>query len=225
MSNVPTSTTDRGEGFCPECGQSLQLTRHPTDVPKRRTAEPWLVAIVGLCLAVVFGTRTWQARDALADLDRQIAVGRTALTHDVFGASSKRAMAQAEAVTALQTDRASLQQRSARDRTGLGLGLIGLVAGVGAPIRSAQGLTVRRWRGHAGTDGPPSPRNAPGQIAASLGAMGSDLASSLFRVLLIVFGGSVAGQLIRGVPLTLDVVDQALGRTIEIVTAVGGMLG
>jgi hypothetical protein len=55
--------------------------------------------------------------------------------------------------------------------------------------------------------------------------MGDALAGSLFRALLIVFGGSVAGQLLRGVPLTPDVVDQALARTIEMVTAIGGMHG
>jgi len=224
MSTIPTSTTDRGEGFCPECGQSLQLTRHPRDVPKRQTAEPWLLAIVGLYLVVVFGARSWQAHDAIAGLDREIAVGRTALIHDVFGASGKQAVVQGEAVIALQTDRASWQQRFARDLTGLGLGLIWLVAGAGAPIRSLWRLAARRWRGHADLDGPPPSRNAPGQIAASLWAMGSALAGSLFRVLLVAFGSSVAGQLIRGVPLTVDMVDQELTRTIEIVTAIRGML-
>jgi hypothetical protein len=145
--------------------------------------------------------------------------------HDAFGSPSNQAMAQAETVNPLLADRRSLQQRFARDFTGLVLGLIGLVAGVGALSRLHPGLAVRRLREYAGIDGPPTSRNALGQITVSLGVIGNGLARSLYSVLLIVFIGSVAGQLIRGVPPTLDAADQALAHTVEIVAAIGGMIG
>lgn len=224
MRDSSASTANPGECFCPECGQSLQLTRHPGDVTRRRTPEPWLLAIVGLYLAVLFGARTWQVHGVLVSFDRQIEDGRTAMMHDVFGSPSNRAMVQAENVVPLLTDRVALQRGFERNVTGLVLGLVAIVTAVGTPIRTALGLAARRWQGHAEIDGPSYSSLSLVSFLIRLWALGDTLARLLFRLLLIVFGGAVAAQMVRGVPLTLDVVDQALTRTVDVVTAIGGML-
>jgi len=130
-SGVAPAGLDRGEPCCPECGQSLNLRRGPDGAPPRSTAVWRPLAVVGLCLVLLFGIRTWQARGALASLDREIADRRADLGHDVFVPPSAQAMLQAEAIEPLLPGRAPLQRRLQGDLTGLALGLIGLVAGAG----------------------------------------------------------------------------------------------
>jgi hypothetical protein len=50
------------------------------------------------------------------------------------------------------------------------------------------------------------------------------LAGSCFQVLFILFGCCVATRLVRGVPPTLDLIDHALARTLEMVIAGGDAL-
>src|ERR1700694_3720867 len=101
MRDGPASTADRGECYCPECGQSLHFTRYPGDDTKRRTPERWLLALVGLYLAVLFGARTWQVHGVLVGFDRQIEDGRTAMMPGVFGSARNRARGTAETGGAL----------------------------------------------------------------------------------------------------------------------------
>src|SRR5215469_2762132 len=109
-SGVAPAGLDRGEPYCPECGQSLNLRRGPDGAPPRSTAGWQPLAVVGLCLVLLFGIRTWQARGALASLDREIAERRAAMGHDVFGPPSNQAMVQAEAIEPVLPDRAPLQR-------------------------------------------------------------------------------------------------------------------
>src|SRR5262249_5296616 len=81
----------------PGGGESLDPRRDPGGAPARPTAGWRLLAVIGLCLVLLFGVRTWQARGALASLDREIADRRAAIGHDVFGPPSNQAMLQAEA--------------------------------------------------------------------------------------------------------------------------------
>jgi hypothetical protein len=64
--NATQSASEEGDdAFCPECGQSLVLTRHEKAMVKRRTLEPFVFLIFGLCLVVVFGLRVWNTHREL----------------------------------------------------------------------------------------------------------------------------------------------------------------
>src|SRR5262245_26636507 len=117
------------------------------------------LAVIGLCLVLLFGIRSWQARGALASLDREIVDRRTDMGHDVFGPPSAQAILQAEAIEPLRPERAPLQRRLQGDLTGLALGLIGLVAGAGPRRGPLLRLVGPRQRGTVGTDDVSPPRD------------------------------------------------------------------
>jgi hypothetical protein len=224
-SGVAAPVCDRGTGYCPECGQSLDLARRRDGVVLQRAAGRWPVAVVGLCLILLFGFRTWQAHDTLVGLDREIAGSRAAMAHDVFGPPSNQAVVQAETVSPLLPDRAQLRQQLTDDLTGLALGLIALAAGAGGWNRSLVPIMRRPGQGHVAGQRASHPLDALVGIIATLAGAGNALAGSFVQVLLILFGYFVAAQLVRGGPSTLDLLDQALARTVEIVSTVGRMLG
>src|SRR5690348_15181435 len=80
---APTCTSrpageHRDEGYCPECGQSLDLTRHRETPIKRRTLEPFVFLIFGLCLTVAFGMRAWHTHVGMVGLGQEMASWRVA---------------------------------------------------------------------------------------------------------------------------------------------------
>lgn len=215
--------TEREKGFCPECGQPLKLTRPVHRASGHQTIEPWLLALVGLFLAFTYGVRVWHGQETLVSLDRQIAGERMAKMHDAYGYPSNQVMLQAEFLSNHLRDRRQTQRRIEHDSAGLGIGLIGLLAGAGLLVgRLSAGF---RRRTHKGASGPSSCRTHPGRFLVALWGAGTAVTRSIYLVLLIVFVGCAGTRLIQGVPPTLGLADQALDHTVEIVVAVGGMLG
>jgi hypothetical protein len=225
-SENPLSAAGPEKGYCPECGQSLDLSGRLHVATGRGAARRWLLAIVGICLAVLFGVRTWHARDALAGLDRQIEDRRDVTMHDVFGTPSNQEMLRDEMVSPLLADRVSLQQSFDRAATGLMLGFLAIATSIaaGPPVRPSWNLAPGSRRRSEELHGRRSSRGSPVLVAIRLGAVGDYLVGSLFGTLLVVFGGSVVASVVQGVPASPELIEQALTRTVDVVAAVGGMI-
>ena len=203
----PASDDGGGEGFCPECGQSLDLTRHKKVLAKRRTLEPYIFLIFGLCLLVVFGTRAWNGHLEFSSVDQQIAALRvstlTSKVDDTMG-------------EVLEQQR-NLQLDFQQDITGLGLGLFTLVVGSVSCLRerpeAVEGRRKRLIAQRLVSSGRP-------RAGGSLWVPVELVAITIARMLLLIFVTIIGLQLLRGVPLSPQLVDQALTRTVAVVVSI-----
>ena len=221
MSEMSETAVAREESFCPECGQSLDLARHAKTPVKRRTREPFVFLVFGLCLTVVFGLRTGNALTQLSSVDQQIAALRAQATQEPVRRPGNPSMIVADTLDEVLTNQIDQRVAFQRDVTGLGLGLLTLVVGAvswlhgrlepvdGRRMRMSQ-QSVRR------SDRP--------QIEGSPWHLGGLLATTLVRMLLLLFATNVGLQLIRGTPPSLQLVDEALTRIIAIVVTIANPL-
>jgi hypothetical protein len=203
----PSPDAERDESFCPECGQSLDLARHAEAPVKRRTLEPFVFLFFGLCLLVVFGTRAWNAHLQFSSVDQQIAALRvqtlTSKLDDTMG-------------EVLEQQR-NLQLGFQQDIAGLGLGLLTLIVGAVSWLHERPEVADGQQNGLRPQHLPPSRRSQVGRSPWELGAL---VATTLVRMLLLLFVSIVGLQLIRGSPPSLQLVDEALTRIIAIVVTI-----
>lgn len=78
---------------------------------------------------------------------------------------------------------------------------------------------------HEGISRPSSRRVHPAQFLVAFWGAGTAMTRSIYLVLLIVFVGCAGAWLIQGVPPTPGLAYQSLDHTVEIIVAVGTMLG
>ena len=123
VDEVSTSDGEGDEPFCPECGQSLDLARLQETPVKRRTLEPFVLLVFGLCLTAAFGLRAWDTLTQLSSLDQQTAaLGRA--VQGTFPKPGNPSMIVADTMSEVLSEQAALQVGLQRDLTGLGLGTL-----------------------------------------------------------------------------------------------------
>ena len=201
------SEVDGAGPFCPECGQSLDLARHAKAPVQRRTMEPFVFLIFGLCLTVAFGIRAWNTHREFSGIDQQIAALRvqtlTLKVDDTLGEVLEQ--------------QAALRIGFQRDVTGLVFGLLTVIVGAVSWLheRSEVGDGHRNRMGSQHLVS--SDRRQGGGSTRTLGLL---LATTLVRMILLLFVIVVGLQLIRGVPPSLQLLDQALTRTITVINGI-----
>src|SRR5689334_14865433 len=82
--DVAASISEAGNSYCPECGQSLDLSHHFIVSTGQRTWESYVFAILGLFLVVVFGLNASRAHRGLFDIDQQIADSLASIKVDAY---------------------------------------------------------------------------------------------------------------------------------------------
>src|SRR5690349_7434768 len=136
-----------GDGpFCPECGQSLDFARHEKEPVKRRTLEPFVFLIFGLCLTVAFGLRTWDAHLALPSLEQHIAAlsSRAPATDGDRPRPGNPSMVVADTMGEVLEEQLDLRLAFQRGITGLGLGLFTIVVGAMSWLRESPELVAEQ---------------------------------------------------------------------------------
>lgn len=225
MDTVLMQRTERGDAsatladrdsYCPECGQSLDLSRHSRVPPSRKTWEPWLFLAVGLGLAILFGLQVRQVREEMIGVDQQIAASGSTSTNDAYGTRSNQQMLRNDQKNPLLTYHALLRRDLNRDEIGFSLGLLAIAVGISSAIR--------RRQGRGGSLGEILAESVLGQIMLGLWGCAEILAGSVLRALVIVFALGVGGQILRGAPPTPALVEQAFRHSADILTTIGGML-
>ena len=204
------STGEPGESYCPECGQSLDLTRYQEAPVKRWTLEPFVFLIFGLCLTVVFGLRTWNSHSQLSSLDKQIAALR----------ARQSALEVGDTMGELLTEQAALQVGLQRDLTGLGLGLFTTVVGAVNWLCERHEPVDERRRG-TGFRGFLLPVRL--QVGTGPWALGAVVAITMVRMGLMMFVTIIVPQLLHNVPPSLQLVDRALTRIAALVSTILAM--
>ena len=217
------ASDDDGGGFCPECGQSLDLARHQEAAVKPRTLEPVVFLVFGLFLAVVFGLRAWGAAAQLSSLDQQIAAlrVRAQAVQGILPKPVNPAMIVADTMSEVLTERIDQQVAFQRDVTGLGLGLLTLI--VGAVSWSQERTDV--------VDGAPKqkgPQHIPSSnllhVRGGPWGLAGLVATTLVRMVLLLFVIIVGLQLIQGSPPSLQLMDQALTRVVAVIVTIARTL-
>ena len=214
MSEIPLAAIEEGgEGFCPECGQSLDLTRHHTTLANRRTPEPIVFLIFGLCLVIVFGFRAWDTHLRISNIDQKIMALRAQAANGIHPTPGNPAMIVADMLDDALTDQLSLDVAFQRDVTGLGLGFLAVVVGAVCWLRERPEVWDQR-RKRLGLE---AMRPSSQLAGVSLWNLGDFVARTLVRVLLIMFVALVRQRLILGVPTPLELFDQVLTRLVVLV--------
>lgn len=211
-----------GDGpFCPECGQSLDLTRHRKIPAKRRTREPFVFLILGLCLTVAFGLRAWNTQAQLSRLDQQIAALRAQATQGPVSRPGNPAMIVADTLDEVLTDQQALQVGFNRDVTGIELGLFTIIVGAASWLLERREVANGRRKRVSPQDLPSSGRPQAGSSPWEPGCL---VATTLVRTILLMFVAIVGIQLIHGVSPSLQLIDQALTRIAALVETIASSL-
>jgi len=204
-SGVPGSPGSPEECFCPECGQSLDLSRHVAVPTGQRTLEPYIFAIFGLALVVIFGINAWYAHRAMVAIDQQMADSRASIAQGAYGSASDQERVVARTVTSYLTERLPIQQRFDQDVAGLALGFVAITVGVGTQIRQRRELSGSTHDGLVM------------KVTLKLWALGNSVTRPLLWAALMLGASLTVSQIIQGEPLTLDLMNHALERTVEVI--------
>jgi len=211
-SGVPGSPGEPGESFCPECGQSLDLSRHMAVPTGQRTLGSYVFATFGLVFVVVFGINGWYAHRAIVAIDQQIVDSRTSRVQDVYGSPSDQERVAAGTVISYLTERLPIQQRFDQNVAGLALGILATTVGVGTQIRQ------RRERSGS------TYHSLLGKVTLKLWDLGNSVMRPFLWTVLMLGASLTVSHVIQGEPLTLDLMNRALERTVAIVVTVTNAL-
>lgn len=221
-SEMTVSASEPDQPYCPECGRSLDRSRH-ADVPRPRgTLEPWAQVIFGVILLLLFGIQLPHGYALLVSVDREIADDRVAAQRDVSG--DPGGMLQTRGYSELLVYRMQVKRTFERAEAGFALGVVATAIGI-FPLVCARRQVIARGSGTTGV-GPLTSRPAAGVGALVLvGTWVASVARGVVRVLMVAAGVALLMELLRGTPLTAGLVEQVLDRTIDRAIAVVGLLG
>ena len=207
---IPALMHDQPETYCPECGQSLDLSRHMALPTGQRTLEACVFALFGLVFVVLFAVNGWYTHRAMLDIDQQIVDSWASIAQDAYGSPSDQERAAARTLNSFLTERLPIQQRFDHDVVGVAFGVMMVTLGVGTLIRQ------RRERG--GLAGP-SCRGLPTETLCRLWDLGRSVTTPFVWTVVLLCVGVTVDDIIRGEPLTLELLGRALERTVTIVVA------
>lgn len=215
------SEDDADGEFCPECGQSLDLTRHEKAAVRHRRLEPLVFLVFGMCLTIAFGLRTGNTVDQLSSLDQQIVALRARAAQGTLPKPGNPAMIVEDTMAEVRTEQIDVQLTFQRDVTGLGLGLFTLVVGAVSRLRQRPRPADARQRPNK-PHGPSSSDHPP--VAGGAWELGGIVATTLVRMLLLLFVTTIGLLMIQGTPPSVQLLDQTLTRITEIVATIARSL-
>jgi hypothetical protein len=212
--------------FCPECGQLMRAHQFdPTwSRAQRSSFWPCVLLIVGVCLAVTFGSRALTSYRSVVDT-RALQQGLTASTSASATGTSNPDVRLAQAADAARLREISGGATRQLDREALAcaLGLATIVVGLGALARPK---VLRRAEQRLAPKGADlfSGRDAGIPPALKAWTFAESVYMSAVRVFLVVCICLTASRLIQGDPPSWILVDQALNRALDVVIAISSML-
>ena len=204
-----------GEDFCSECGQSLDLlvpssTRQAASWDRR----PWILAALGIYLAVAFGIEAGSAYRLVAarqaDLGQVAAqcVTLTGIDPSCYDDAAKKGL---DPVLASLARYASVEQAARRDLAVATIGLVAGLTGIGAAVRSRS-----QSRGGPRT----SKRARLLRLVLDIAVLGETALTPCAQIFLGATGVLAVARLLRGTPPTWELVAWGIHRTIELVIAI-----
>lgn len=211
IDQVGTSTEGLGNSFCPECGQSLDLSRQASVPTRHRPLEPYAFAIFGLFIVVVFSNNAWQAQVTLAAINFQMEDSRTSVSVDAFSSVSDQERAVTRIVNGYLAERHTVQEKFAHDMVGVGFGVVVTTLGIGTLIqRRREELRPAFTTRH-------------GLIVALLRRLwdlGTLATKPIVWTVLLILAVVTLGLIIRGDLPTLGLLERGLERTLDITIGV-----
>jgi hypothetical protein len=212
---IIASRPESADGYCPECGQPLEwLVRSNCRQITSRTAWHWILAALGLYLAVAFGFDTWYAQQLAAVRLEDL---RGVASWCVLPSSVDPRCAELAAARGLDLVLARLafyttaDEEARRDLIVAAVGMLATMAGLASATRPLSDVPHEER---------PSPWARVLRSARNILALGAIPMVPGAQVLLAASCSLALARLFQGAPPSVALVVWSVQRTIELAIAI-----